>query len=1056
MTPRQQVWATVLMCLAASLAGCSVDPYSDERFKEAQEARMKQMQAQTKMMGMSGVPGMPGMPQGNTSQREAPVTADAVRVVIRTGHAGGILAIAMSPNGRYIASGGKDGLGVWDVASGQEILNDPDVTMHEGSRVEFSADSSKVIIGRVINWTHRGVEVVEVSPASEEAQTSRTVKSGAAAMSPEERFDAYALMEEALTSRTMKSGAAAMSPEERVDAYALVAKIFKTHDISRDFHKTRVMQETRFSPDKQLLAFASDDGTAKLLEFPSGRVVKSFQATAINFSPDGRALVLGAAAGGVPFVHDLASGKETHMASGGSRITDLALAPDGRFAVAGMEGGSAKLWDLTTGKIVRSFDCPDGVAVTGVAVSSAMPVMATGCRDGSAWLWNLATGQQLRNLLPSFPTDPSRAGILRPPVSVRVSRDGRTLAMAIQDRLAFWDLVSGKEARRITLPAVFDHASETKEESKVFANNLLQGVHPNWILSLGITSNGQLMAVRGWGGYSTATFWDLRTGQQVDDESAWSAPQADRDVVTGQEWRTVNSPHSDLILGNELDVSSQDGLTLLSGGIDGAVHVRSPREEFALLIALGREDFVTVTPDNYYLASKAGIKGVAFRIHDKFYPFEQFDLRFNRPDIVLQRLGKASPQLIQSYRLAHEKRLKKMGFTEQMLNSDFHLPQMEVLTKNVPVSVSTAMLTLRVKATDSQYPLDRLNVFVNDVPIYGTAGLPLPNRQTRTHEQELTVPLVQGRNKIQVSVLNQQGVESLKQTVYTTSTAPAPPQDIYVVAIGVSEYKNKAYNLRYAAKDARDLMKAYQAVGQKPAHGKVHVLNLTDQKAIRAAILQAKAWLKQSKVTDLVVVFAAGHGMTDEQANYYFGTHDIDPDHPAVNGLPYEEFENLLDGIPALQKVLLLDTCFSGEIEKDQAVVVAKAETGGSGTVKMRAFKAGRGVAVQAGAGGRLSAETVKFQQDWFADLRRGTGAAVISSSSGDEYSLEGEQWQNGVFTYAVLQGLKNGAADTNKDRTITVSELQGYVIEQVRTLTVGGQNPTARRENLDYDFAVY
>ena len=29
-------------------------------------------------------------------------------------------------------------------------------------------------------------------------------------------------------------------------------------------------------------------------------------------------------------------------------------------------------------------------------------------------------------------------------------------------------------------------------------------------------------------------------------------------------------------------------------------------------------------------------------------------------------------------------------------------------------------------------------------------------------------------------------------------------------------------------------------------------------------------------------------------------------------------------------------------------------------------------------------------------------------------------------------------------------------MIEQVRKLTAGGQNPTVRRENLDYDFVVY
>ena len=103
-----------------------------------------------------------------------------------------------------------------------------------------------------------------------------------------------------------------------------------------------------------------------------------------------------------------------------------------------------------------------------------------------------------------------------------------------------------------------------------------------------------------------------------------------------------------------------------------------------------------------------------------------------------------------------------------------------------------------------------------------------------------------------------------------------------------------------------------------------------------------------------------------------------------------------------------------------------------------------------------LGADPVRFQQDLFADLRRGTGAVVISSASGNEFALEGKQWNNGVFTYALLSGLKNEKADRNHDGTITIGELQAYVIEAVRKLTAGGQNPTVRRENLDYDFAVY
>ena len=97
-----------------------------------------------------------------------------------------------------------------------------------------------------------------------------------------------------------------------------------------------------------------------------------------------------------------------------------------------------------------------------------------------------------------------------------------------------------------------------------------------------------------------------------------------------------------------------------------------------------------------------------------------------------------------------------------------------------------------------------------------------------------------------------------------------------------------------------------------------------------------------------------------------------------------------------------------------------------------------------------------ELMQMLFADLRRGTGAMVISSASGGEFAYEGEQWENGVFTYALLEGLKSGNCDVNKDNEISVSELRNYVIERVDVLTNGRQNPTARKENLEFDFKVW
>ena len=59
---------------------------------------------------------------GKAPKRDAPASTDGVQVVFQTGHAGGIRTVALSPNGRYIASSWQDAtVKICDVASGQEV-----------------------------------------------------------------------------------------------------------------------------------------------------------------------------------------------------------------------------------------------------------------------------------------------------------------------------------------------------------------------------------------------------------------------------------------------------------------------------------------------------------------------------------------------------------------------------------------------------------------------------------------------------------------------------------------------------------------------------------------------------------------------------------------------------------------------------------------------------------------------------------------------------------------------------------------------------------------------
>lgn len=60
------------------------------------------------------------------------------------------------------------------------------------------------------------------------------------------------------------------------------------------------------------------------------------------------------------------------------------------------------------------------------------------------------------------------------------------------------------------------------------------------------------------------------------------------------------------------------------------------------------------------------------------------------------------------------------------------------------------------------------------------------------------------------------------------------------------------------------------------------------------------------------------------------------------------------------------------------------------------------------------------------------------------------------MFSYALLNGIKSGAADLNKDGEIWLSELQEYLAEEVTQMSNGLQQPTSRIENQTVDFRIW
>jgi uncharacterized caspase-like protein len=310
------------------------------------------------------------------------------------------------------------------------------------------------------------------------------------------------------------------------------------------------------------------------------------------------------------------------------------------------------------------------------------------------------------------------------------------------------------------------------------------------------------------------------------------------------------------------------------------------------------------------------------------------------------------------------------------------------------------------------------------------------------------VALAEGNNMIEVVCMNDKGLESLKESfevIYSPQTIRKP--NLYLITIGVSEYSNPEFNLKYPVKDMQDIIATFRENSQM--FGEIKVMQLTNKEVTAQSVMALKQNLANTDVSDYVLVFWAGHGLLSSDLDYYLATYNVDFNKPENNGLHYATLESLFEGIPARKKALFIDACHSGEVDKDNSQLVATIATN-QGTVKSRGFKS-----LKSKENGLGLSNSFDLMQELFSDVQRGNGANIISAAGGAEFAFESDTWKNGVFTYSLLNGLNDGNADLDGDGQVMLSELQKYIQSQVFSLTKGQQKPTSRVENLYNDFPL-
>jgi WD40 repeat protein len=472
--------------------------------------------------------------------------------------------------------------------------------------------------------------------------------------------------------------------------------------------------------------------------------------------------------------------------------------------------------------------------------------------------------------------------------------------------------------------------------------------------------------------------------------------------------------------GTEATVSSvnvaRSGKVVVSAEQDGTFRWRrlSDGEELlAVFISRDGRRWVAWTPQGYYDASAGGDDLIGWHVNNgpdhapDFFSVGQFRERFYRPDVIQHVLDADSLDVDKALAKADETRGHK---TEKVAIAQVQPPVIDILDPKGGLRTGDTHVTLTYRVRSPAAPVTEIKALVDDKPLQLDKDQQPASKAGADLVRTLAIDVPRANATVSLVALNQFG-PSQAATVKIEWVGPAEEvrPDLYVLAVGVRQYKNPAKPLRFPDKDAADLV-AEMRLQENRFYSHVTSHLLINEQATVDAIKREFVWLRRQMTSrDVAVIFLSGHGDKESASSYDFLPYDADKDNPELTYFHGHDVKYLLGEMAGL-KLLFVDSCFSGNVFNEE---------------------------------GTKGDEEVANQDDLANQLSTpGSGTVVFTSSQGKELSREDEKWGHGAFSLALLEGLQ-GKAD---HPDIHISQLDAYVEGRVKELTNNHQRPTMVR----------